>query len=441
MPRTIFCNANLIDGLNAARRGDVLVDGEKISAVAEPGSLSNYDAAEFVHDLDGKTLMPGMVAGHAHLSYHNLDPLNVRSVDMNYPGTYLAVAATRHAANILKAGFTSAIGAGVMHNIDVILKQLIQDGLAIGPRLVASGRDMCATGHPLDWKPHFWNMPSGALSAICDGPNEFRKAVREEAKKGVEIIKLYPEGGHGVPTSGSRLTYEEIATVVETAKLCDMRVRAHAYSKPVIKACVKAGVSVIDHGDHMDEELIDLFVENGTFVLPSLALLKEYVGIFHSQQQCDEWFAYARKSLALGVKAGVRFVSGDDVGIIQWPHGENAREFKVYVNDLGIDPLEVIKWATFNGAAMMGRADLGQIAAGKLADVVIVDGDPLADIAVLADPSKIAMVMQGGNVISSRLTGTAETERAVTPPIRDLEDVMAASYGGPSARQKAHAVP
>jgi len=236
-------------------------------------------------------------------------------VDMDYPGTYLTVAAAYHAANILKAGFTSAIGAGVMYNIDVVIKQLIADGLAIGPRLVASGRDMCATGHALDWKPHFWNMGPGALSAICDGPNEFRKAVREEAKKGVEIIKLYPEGGHGVPTGGSRLTYDEIATVVETAELCDMRVRTHVYSKPVIKACIKAGVHVIDHGDHMDEELVELFVENGTFVLPSLALLKEYVGVFYTQAQCDEWFGAARISLAQGVKAGVKFVSGDDVGI------------------------------------------------------------------------------------------------------------------------------
>jgi imidazolonepropionase-like amidohydrolase len=433
MPSTIFRNANLVDGLNAPRPADVVVEANRIVAVDAPGQFAG-NPGDVEYDLAGKTLMPGMVSGHTHLSYHNLDPLNVRSVDMDYPGTYLTVAASRHAENILKAGFTSAVGAGVMYNIDVVLKQLIEDGLAVGPRIMACGRDMAPTGHALDWKPHFWNMPSGALSAICDGPDEFRKAVREEAKKGVEIIKLYPEGGHGVPRAGSRLSYDEIATVVETAELCDMKVRVHAYSKPVIKACLKAGVHVIDHGDHMDEELIELFVEKGTFVLPSLALLKEYVGIFHSQQQCDEWFDYARGSLALGVKAGVKFVSGDDVGIIQWPHGENAREFPVYVNDLGIDPLEVIKWATVNGTAMMGRTDLGHIATGNIADLVIVNGCPIHDIRVLVDRTNILMVMKDGQIVSSTLEGLSLAGQPALRASADLDQVMAVSYGGPSSR-------
>ncbi len=407
MARTIFRNANLLDGLEGPRRAVVIVEGEKIAAVVGHGDAAPpAQEGDVVYELDGKTLMPGMVAGHGHLSFHGLSLFKIMDADMSRPAPYMGVLAAQDALRTLQAGFTSYVGAGCVHNMDVVLKQLIGDGVIQGPRIVPCSRDFVPTGHAVDYKPETWNVrpsPLGTLGAICDGPDEFRKEIRKEAKRGVEMIKLYPEGGHGLPTRTTRLSELEIRTVVETATLCGLRVRVHAYSKPTIRLCVEAGVAIVDHGDHLDDELADLFVEKGTFVLPSLYFGKAMTGVYHSKDDYDGWMAHARKSIAAGIAKGVRFVAGDDFGLLEMPHGENAKELALYVDEFGIDPREVLKWATVNGAAMMQRPDLGRIAEGMLADLVVVDGDPIARMGVLAEADRIAMVMQGGRIAKSTL--------------------------------------
>jgi imidazolonepropionase-like amidohydrolase len=415
MTRTVFLDANVLDGVAHIGKRDVVVDNERISEVSLAAARKPPRADDVVYDLKGKTLMPGMVAGHAHLSFHKLTLFRIMEADMQYPAPYMGVVAARNALDTLQAGFTTTIGAGGIHNIDVVLRQLIAAGIIPGPRIVACGRDFVPTGHSVDYKPEHWHiMPglTGTLGAVCDGPDEFRKEVRREAKRGVELIKLYPEGGHGLPSRAVRLSYDEIATVVETAQLCGLRVRAHAYSKPVIKNCLKAGVAIIDHGDHLDEELAGLFVEKGTFVLPSLYLAKMTAGVYHPQECTEQWFDYARKSLAMGIEAGVKFVSGDDFGLLEIPHGHNARELALYVEEIGLPPLEIIKWATANGAAMSGIADTGRIAPGMLADLVVVDGDPLARMGVLTEPERIAMVMKGGSAAKNTLVASKPAEQA-----------------------------
>ena len=254
----------------------------------------------------------------------------------------------------------------------------------------------------MDYKPDFWNIPrsSNGLGAVCDSPDEFRKEIRLDAKRGARMVKLYPEGGHGLGYS-PRLSPEEIFTGVETAKLADMKVRCHVYSKPVIKACIEAGIGIIDHGDHFDEELADLAVENNIFVLPSLYFAKATVGVYHSQDDVERWFDHARESLAIGVKKGVKYVTGDDFGLVELPHGDNAKEIAMYVEDLGVPAEEVLKWATANGAEMSGLPDIGHIAEGKFADIIIVNGDPIEDITVLTDPDKISLVMKNGTIAKS----------------------------------------
>jgi imidazolonepropionase-like amidohydrolase len=182
-----------------------------------------------------------------------------------------------------------------------------------------------------------------------------------------------------------------------------MRVRAHAYSREMIRTCLRAGVHIIDHCDQMDDEIIEQCVRQGTFVLPSLYHLTLMNGITHTAEDCARWYDYARGSLARAVKAGVKLVIGDDFGTLQGPHGDNAKELAVYTDVIGIAPLEVIKWATANGAEMMQRGDIGRIEPGKLADLLVIDGDPLADMKILADKSRLLMVMQGGRAIDCRL--------------------------------------
>ncbi|MET0545072.1 MAG: amidohydrolase family protein [Caulobacterales bacterium] len=400
MARTFFLNANVLDGGNPGRKADVVVDGERISAVGDAGKPAQGDR---VYDLAGRSLMPGMVAGHMHLTYHNLDVYDLMGSDMRYPAPYIGVAAAHNAMLTLKAGFTSGIGAGGTYNMDVVLKQLIADGLAKGPRIVACGKDFSITGHAaVDYKNELWKSGQDAIGEICNGPEEFRRSVRQEAKRGVEIIKIFVEGGHGIPTNVSRMAYDEIAATVDTAHLCGIRVRAHTYSRDMIKQCLRAGVDIIDHADQMDDEIIEEFVKKGSFVLPSLYHLTLMDGITHTVEDRERWFEYARTSLAKAVKAGVKLVTGDDFGTLQGPHGDNARELSVYTDVIGIPALEVIKWATVNGAAMMQRDDLGSIEKGKLADLLVIDGDPSKDIKILADKSKILMVMQGGVEMASQ---------------------------------------
>jgi imidazolonepropionase-like amidohydrolase len=409
MARIVFRNANVLDGAAAIGAADVVIEGERILKVVPVPGREPEQASDVSYDLQGKTLMPGMVAGHGHFSLHGLTLARFMDVDMLHPAPYMGVLAAKNAQKTLEAGFTTYVGAGAIHNIDVVLKNLIADGVVNGPRIVPCSRDFVPTGHAVDYKPDHWNVlrtAFGGLGAVCDGPEEFRKEIRLEAKRGVQMIKLYPEGGHGLPNRTVRLSYAEIAAAVETAELCGLRVRAHVYSKPTIKACLKAGVAIIDHGDHLDEELAELFVKHGTYVLPSLYLAKRTAGIYHSQAQLDEWFDYARKSLPMGVKAGVKFVCGDDFGLLEIPHGDNAKELALYVEELGLPPLEVIKWATVNGAGMSQIPDIGRIAPGLLADVVVVDGDPVKRIGVLTEPERIGMVMKGGVVAKSSLVAT-----------------------------------
>jgi len=411
MSRTFFVNAHVLDGVNPGRSATVVIDGERIACVAEQGKLpaeqSLRASSDTIYDLAGRTLMPGMVGGHMHLTYHRLDVFDLMGADMKYPATYTAVAAVRNAETVLKAGFTSGIGAGGTYNMDVVLKQLIADGLAIGPRMVACGKDFCVTGHPVDYKPELWASAQSAIGEICDGPDEFRKAVRRECKRGVEVIKLFVEGGHGLPNVVSRMSYEEIAAAAEAAHLSNMRIRAHTYSRDMIKTCLRAGVDIIDHADQMDDEIIEEFVRRGTFVLPSLYHLKAMIGVINTREDCEKWYASARVSLAKAVKAGVKLVVGDDFGTLQGPHGDNAKELAVYTDEIGIAPNEVIKWATSNGAEMMQRDDLGRIEAGRLADLLVVDGNPLLDMSLLADRDRLHLVMQGGRAITSRLVEAA----------------------------------
>lgn len=399
--RTIFRDARLLDGECGPRVASVLVEGDRIAGVAE-GAVSVAEG-DRVYDCAGKTLMPGMVGGHLHLTYHKLDVFDLMGSDMRYPAAYMGVAAAKNAETVLKAGFTAGVGAGGTYNIDVVLKQLIADGLAVGPRLVACGKDFCVTGHSVDYKPEIWKTAQDALGEVCDGPEEFRKAIRREAKRGVEVIKMFVEGGHGLPTGGQRMSYAEIEAAANAAHDAGIRIRAHAFSNRMIKQCLKAGVDIIDHCDQMDDEIIETVVRQGAFVLPSLYHLTLMNGITHSADDCARWFDHARGSLARAVQAGVKLCIGDDFGTLQGPHGDNARELAVYSDTIGIAPLEVLRWATANGAKLMGRDDIGRIAEGKLADLLVVDGDPLADMGVLADKEKLLIVMQGGHPFVSQM--------------------------------------
>jgi len=404
MSRTIFKNANVFNGLDVLGEADVVVEDERIVAVITRPETVKENPDDTVYDINGKTLLPGMVAGHGHFSLNDIDLRQPAGPDLKYTAAYMSVIAAKSAEDTLQAGFTTYVGAGSIHNIDVELQSLIADGFVNGPRIVPCSRDFVPTGHTVDYKPEFWNSPKtmNSLGAVCDSPAEFRKEIRRDAKRGARIIKLYPEGGHGLGYS-PRLSREEIDVAIETAKLADLKVRGHVFSKPVIKACLDAGMDIIDHGDHFDAELADLAVEKGAYVLPSLYFAKAAVGVYHGPDDVKRWYDYARESLAIGIEKGVKYVTGDDFGLVELPHGDNAKEVALYVEELGVPAEEALKWATHNGAEMSGIPDIGQIAEGKLADLLIIDGNPIKNIGVITQADKIHLVMKNGVIAKSVL--------------------------------------
>src|SRR5581483_4926233 len=207
----------------------VVVEGQRITAVDTEGVPATADDAVF--DLGGKTIMPGMVTGHYHVAYDHVH--SPEEIDMKHSAGYTTLVAAKNAELTLRSGYTGAIGAACIHNIDATLKQAIADGLIIGPRLLASSRDLCTTAGPVDTRPDHWGpMPDG-VARLCDGADEFRKAVRQEIKLGADVIKVHVTGGHGVQCDPEDviMTDEELSAAVQTAHGLGRRIRGHVASK------------------------------------------------------------------------------------------------------------------------------------------------------------------------------------------------------------------
>jgi imidazolonepropionase-like amidohydrolase len=422
MERTFFRRANLIDGIHAPRKNaTVVVEDQRITAVATNGDAPKPSANDVVYDLAGRSLMPGMVQCHYHVAYDNIGSL--LDLDMKHPPTMLTLIAAKNAELLLRSGFTGAVGAGTLHNIDVTLKRAINQGLIPGPRFMACGRDVVTTGDSVDFHPSWWKLQMEGLGLICDGPDEFRKAVRDEIKQGVDIIKLYPTGGHGLswPADVMTMTLEEMQAAADAAHERGRKIRGHIISKRGILAALDTKLDVIDHCDMMDEECIERMIKQGTFVTPSLYFPYMMVeekrrtgkAAFPGVDEMERGLEHSYRILPKAQAAGVKLLVGDDFGTSAMPHGDYAKELEAYVKGAGIPALEVIGWATRNGAELLGMKDeLGTIEVGKLADLLVVNGDPVKDITILQDRANLDVVMKGGKFVECQLTPGKAAARA-----------------------------
>jgi imidazolonepropionase-like amidohydrolase len=420
MARTFFTGANLIDGINPPQPDStVVVENDRITAVGANGSVPQPTARDTVFDLGGKSLMPGMNQCHFHAGYININSLI--DIELKYPPTYLALAAAKNADLLLRSGFTGAVGAGSPHNVDVALKDAIRDGLIKGPRLVACGHDIVTTGGPIDVNPDFWKLGAEGLCSVCDGPDEFRKAIRHEIKQGADIIKLYVTGGHGFEMRAGEvpMTFEEIQAAAQAAHERGRMVRGHVVSRPAILDCLHAKMDLLDHADAMDDACIDLMVKQGTWVTPSLYFSWKTLDFMRKRMsperiaQEERWLEQGYRAVEKANKAGVKLIIGDDFGTSWMPHGDYADELEFYVKFAGTSPLDVIRWATHNGAGLFDLPDRScTIEEGKIADLLVVNGDPSRDIGVLRDRNKLDVVMKGGQFIESHLSPGAASVKA-----------------------------
>ncbi len=413
---TVIHNGMLVDGNGGApiaggliivNDGVIAYAGSAAAAPPIPPSAKRIDAR-------GGTIMPGLVEAHFHATYFNVADLP--DLDTKYPAEYVTLRAAANCKLALECGYTAARSCGSLFNIDVWLKIAIEEDLHPGPRLATSGREICSRGGLMDWNPDYRQIGMEGLMLLIDGPVEARAAVRKLVKDGVEWVKTYPSGD-AAAAGGTNdqhalcMGLDEMKAVADTAHNHGLRVTGHCRATQAIKNAVLARYDCIEHASFMSNETLDMLLAANTPVVPALqfekasAMLGSQWGM--SQAVVDghwETLEAGIKSAQMILNAGGRLGMGGDYGFAWTPHGTYADELTFFVKDVGFTPLSVITCATRNGAEIMGRErEFGSLEAGKLADLLIVDGDVLADISLLSDRNKFIAVMQGGIVKAGQL--------------------------------------
>lgn len=417
----LITNGQLIDGTGrpAVPDGTVLMtDGRIIYAgpSAElPEAMARVASDATSIDGQGGSILPGLVEAHFHPSYFNVAALE--DLDIKYPVEYVTLLAAANARLVLECGYTAARSGGSLFNIDVWLKKAIDKCLMPGPRLVASGREICGVGGLMDWNPDFRKIGMEGLVLLVNGAEEARAAVRSLVKDGVEWVKTYPTGDAAAPDVNDHhtlcMTFDEMHAVVSTAHNHHLKVTGHCRATEGIKNALLAGYDALEHATFIDDETLELLLERDVPVVP--ALYFEQASIEHGPeyQMPQAVIDGHKETLEAGavsakriLEAGGRLGMGGDYGFAWNPHGDYARELEFFVSYVGFSPLEVLKCATQTGAEICGFGDeLGTLEKGKLADVLVVDGDVLADIGLLQDRTNILAVVQGGLLKAGRLAG------------------------------------
>ncbi len=412
MERILFTNVSVIDGTSdAAYAADVLVEGERIAAIERAPRRLAANGAQTV-DGGGATLMPGLIEAHAHLSFTNNKELEEFP---RIPVEEHLIACIENAKLLLDQGFTSCFSAAAAKpRLDVVLKRAIEAGRIPGPRLKAATQEMTPSGNLGDLDTMDVALPPNVRFTVpCNSPDEFRRACRVAAREGVDIFKVNVSGDRGFEEWGAGsestvITDEELAAVAQVANARGKVVAAHAVSAGAVKMCLRHGVDVIYHAAFCDSEAMDMLeaARDRVFVGPTIGfpytLTREadrYGVHFDAKTQARNEREFA--SIVAGAtemrKRGIRVLPGGDYGLFCNPQGTNARDLEHFVNLLGFTPMQAVQAATRLGGQLMGRPDdLGCVAPGYLADLLLVDGDPLADIRILQDAGRLLAIMKGG---------------------------------------------
>jgi imidazolonepropionase-like amidohydrolase len=412
MSSILFKNANLVlDGFTSLQTAfDVLVKDKHIYSVS-PQPIGPEDA--MVIDIAGKTLMPGLIDAHAHITGLTLSPKNIA-----YPEAEIVLACSNYLRNSLMDGFTTIREAG---GADYSIARLLAEGTIVGPRLFYSGKALTQTGGGADFRtpnelidPCGHVSPFSVMSVIADGIDEVRRAAREELRKGATQIKLFASGGVVFPSAAHSTLYEysepELRAIVEEAKSRGTYVMAHVYTDEGIRRCLKAGVRSIEHGNFASEKTIAMMSEYGAYLDPTFISLVQRIESASETGLSDPIVDNLRQTVSRGKqvygwarKHDVPIALGTDL----WgPEAQESqlREFEIRME---LDSARnIIRSATVtNAALLMQEGKLGTIAAGACADLLVVDGDPLTDVRVMLDPKKnLKFIMKDGKVYKDELT-------------------------------------
>lgn len=379
----------------------VVVEGDRVIAVGTSGRVEVPRGARVI-DLPGHTLLPGLIDTHTHINSSDSDGGDMAV--LRETGAHAAIYGVVNARKTLDAGFTTIRDVGATNGADIALRDLVARGVVPGPRIFAAGPSLGITGGHADvngWSP-LVQIPGTGL--IVDGVEGMRKAVRQNIKYGSDHIKITATGGIlsvGDAVDHAQYSEEELRAAVEEAARLGRKVAMHAHGAEGIVTAVRAGAASIEHGSLIDDAGIAIMKEKGTYLVPTLIILDEIVRDGARKGVPPASIAKAaaiegerRVRLRKAWAAGVRFAFGTDAtGDI---HGRNAQEFALMQEQLGATPMDAIRTATASAAALIGVEDrLGTVAAGKLADVIAVAGNPLDDLRRL---ERVAFVMKDGTV-------------------------------------------
>lgn len=417
--KTIYIVAGrLFDATSDAVRQNVVivVEDERIKSVL-PNSGGVIPAGATVIDLSHATVLPGLIDCHTHLG-SRADRYNeiYRFKDTPFDHAFAAVV---NARKTLEAGFTSVRDVGSLPFLAVDLRNAINEGLIPGPRIVASGPGISITGGHGDLnnfspQTRVTMFPDERNFQIADGVDQIRHVVRAQVKYGVDVIKILSTGGvlsRGDSPGASQYTFEELKAAADTAHMAGRKIAAHAHGTQGIKNAILAGIDSIEHASLIDEEGIKLAKEHGTYLVMDIYnddyILNEAPKVGLPQENIDKERMVGRlqrENFERAVKAGAKMAFGTDAGV--YPHGDNARQF-FYMVKYGMTPAQAIRSATANSADLIGRsADVGTIEAGKYADIIAVQADPLADVRAL---EHVEFVMKGGKVYKDSRGGSRAT--------------------------------
>ena len=422
MANILFTNVRIFEGSGEhPYMGEVLVQGNRIKHVGR-GSRTVPANGHTVIDGAGATLMPGMTEAHTHFSWNNAGSLD--AIFRMPPEEHTLLTATK-AKIYLDMGWTSCVGAAAAKpRLDVVVRNAINSGQIPGPRYLANSQEIGTLGGLGDTNPPHVDAREMSFGWIVTGPEEMRKAVRMFIKYGVDLIKLNLSGEDMTDCAAQEtpMSDEEVIMAVTEAKRRGLRLCAHARSADSVKMCIRHGVEIIYHASYADEEALDMLEANKDrfFVAPGLG------GLVNTSRNAGPWgikpdsplgIQYARE-LEIAVETmrkmhrrGIRVLPGGDYGFAWTPHGNNAKDLEYFVDMVGMSPMETLISATKHGGAIMGRpGELGQVKPGFLADLLLIDGDPLANIRILQDRKRILAVMKDGSFHRAP-EGTAQRQR------------------------------
>jgi len=404
-PQTAIVGARLIDGTGAdpVDRSAVLFDGERIVA-AGPAARVAVPAAARVIDGEGMTVLPGLIDAHVHITMTGDADLLAMSTQRSLP--QIAFDTVSHLTATLEAGVTAIRTVGDIGHVDIAARNAINQGRLRGPRIVAAGKGLTSTGGHGTVVPPWIRMAYGDISEVVDGPAQGRAAVRRQVEAGCDHIKIFQTGGvidPGGRIEAEEFDEEELRVLVGTARLAGRPVASHAHNKNGILHSIAAGVRSIEHGMYFDEECGARAIEANVFLVPTLIVMDQILRHGRTaglpQFMMDNVGDRTKQHHAhvqLAYQMGVKIATGTDAGSVLTPHGAAGKEVAMLVR-AGLRPLDALRAATMSAAELLGLGSrLGTIEPGKLADVIVVAGDPLSHPEILGEPESVRTVFVGG---------------------------------------------